>query len=171
MIVVVIVGVLALLATLAYRRWVHSAYTAEPQEMVANMRAAEESFRLENGGYLAVSTGIGPGNDYPATRPGTFKTTWGAACGVCVSPTAWSALNIQPSAPVAFGYALLADNAAAVPADVSSATVKGKALFATPMTAPWYFIEADGDMDGNGVFTKVYGTSSTNQIFVDNEGE
>lgn len=171
MIVVVIVGVLALLATLAYRRWVHTASVAEAQEMVANIRSAEESFRVENGGYLGVSTGLGPGNDYPAATPGRFRTAWGAACGVCVSAGAWSALNIQPSAPVAFGYALLANNGAAPPASVSNATANGKALFPTAMTAPWYFVEADGDTDGNGVFTRVYGMSASNQIFIDNEGE
>ena len=172
MIVVVIVGVLALLATVAYRRWVHTAYVAEAQEMVASIRSAEESFRLENGGYLGVSADLGPDHDYPAARPGAFKTAWGAACGVCpASPSAWSALNIQPSAPLAFGYALLAHNTAAPPGSVSNVTVNGTALFARAMIAPWYFVEADGDMDGNGVFTKVYGMSATNQIFIDNEGE
>lgn len=171
MLVVAIVGVLALLATLAYRRWVHTAYVAEAQEMVANIRTAEASFYNENGGYLSVSTGLGPGNDYPAATPGKFKTAWGGACATCALGTGWAALSIQPNAPLAFGYSLLANNASAPPASVSSATVNGQALFPTPMTAPWYFVEADADMDGNGVFTRVYGMSSTNRIFVDNEGE
>ena len=171
MIVVAIVGVLAVLANLAYRRWRNSAYLAEPQEMVANIRSAEASFYLENGGYVSVSNGLGLGFDYPAATPGAFKTGWGASCAVCVSATAWTALNIQPNAPLAFGYSLLANNATAPPSSVSTATANGVALFATPMTAPWYFVEADGDIDGNGVFAKVYGMSSTNQIFVSNDGE
>jgi prepilin-type N-terminal cleavage/methylation domain-containing protein len=161
MIVVVIVGVLALLATIAYRRWVHSAYLTEAQNMVANIRSAEESFRAENGGYLTVSAGLGPGYDYPAATPGKFKTAWGAA-----SP--WLPLNIQPSGPVAFGYSLLASNTTN---PVITKTVNGTALDISAMTFPWYFVEADADMDGNGVFTKVYGMSATNRLFIDNEGE
>jgi prepilin-type N-terminal cleavage/methylation domain-containing protein len=163
MVVVVIVGVLALLGTIAYRRWVHNAYLTEAQEMVANIRAAEESFRAENGGYLAVSGGLGPGNDYPAATPGKFKTSWGAA-----SP--WLSLNVQPSGPLAFGYSLMADNKN--PPGFGAIKVAGQTLVgADTMAAPWYMIEADGDMDGNGVFTKVYGMSATNRVFIDNEGE
>ncbi len=171
MIVVVIVGVLALLATVAYRRWVQSAYLSEAQQMVASIRSAEAAFFLENGGYVTVSTGLGPGSDYPAATPGAFKTAWGAPCGVCVTPAGWTALNVQPSAPLAFGYSLMASNSASPPASVSAATANGTALFTAPMTPPWYFVEADGDIDGNGVFTKVYGMSATSQIVVDEQGE
>jgi prepilin-type N-terminal cleavage/methylation domain-containing protein len=166
MIVVVIVGLLAVLATIAYRRWVHSAYLTEAQNMVANIRSAEESFRAENGGYLKVSNALGPGNDYPAATPGKFKTGWGATCGNCIAQ--WSSLNVQASGPVAFGYSLDASNTAS---PVISRTVNGAALDISAMTIPWYFVEADADMDGNGVFTKVYGMSATNRIFIDNEGE
>jgi Tfp pilus assembly protein PilE len=171
MVVVAVVGVLALLATVAYRRWVRTSYVLEAQNMIANIRAAEESFRAENGGYLNVSKGLGPGNDYPATTPGNFKTSWpspGSMCGVCSSPkVTWSSLNIQSSAPVLFGYSLVAQNSGAPPA----LTVNGAGVDLTALTAPWYIVEADGDQDGNNVFTKVYGMSGTNRILIDNEGE
>src|SRR5258708_39680807 len=93
MIVVVIVGVLAPLATVAYRKWVQGSRLAEAQDLVASIRTAEESFRAENGGYLNVSKALGPGNDYPAATPGSFKTGWGAACSTCVTPTSWQALT------------------------------------------------------------------------------
>jgi len=32
-------------------------------------------------------------------------------------------------------------------------------------------VEADADMDGNGVFMNVYAVSTTNQVYVNNEGE
>jgi prepilin-type N-terminal cleavage/methylation domain-containing protein len=177
MVVVTLVGVLAVLATLSYRRWVHTTYLDEAQDMVSNIRAAEESFRAENGGFLSVSTGLGPSFDYPATTPGGFKTAWGGPCGVCVTPTQWSLLTIQPSAPLSFGYSLLAGNAPPVgnpnqkPTLPITPTVNGTAMDLTNMTYPFYFIEADGDLDGDGVFTRVYGLSGTNRIFIDNEGE
>lgn len=170
MITVTIVGILALIATVAYRRWVHVAYLSEAQEMVNNIRAAQESFRSENGGYLSVSSALGPPHDYPAPTPGSFKTEWGGSCSGCVSGVTWSMLNVQSSGPLSFGYSVVADNGAVSPAFGLSAN--GHALpIADNMAAPWYLIEADGDMDGNGVFAHVYGMSVTNQIFTDHEGE
>jgi prepilin-type N-terminal cleavage/methylation domain-containing protein len=171
MIVVVLVGVLALLATLAYRRWVRSAYLSEAQDMVTNIRSAEESFRAENGVYLVpISQGLGPPYDYPAATPGSLKMAWGAPCTVCAGTATWTALNVQPSAPLAFGYSLTGDNTGQ-PSSVNI-KVNGQSLeIANGMTPPWYLIEADGDMNGDGVFTRVYGMSATNHIFVDNEGE
>jgi type IV pilus assembly protein PilA len=165
MIVVSLVGILAVMGTVGYRRWVRTAYVSEAQDMIANIRAAEESFRAENGGYLTISSQLGPGNDYPASTPGRFKTAWGAA-----SP--WLTLNIQPSGPVTFGYSLQAGNDPAIAINPTPApTVQGQAINLGAMTVPWYVVEADGDTDGNGVFTKVYGMSGTNRIFIDNEGE
>jgi prepilin-type N-terminal cleavage/methylation domain-containing protein len=170
MITVTIVGILALLATVAYRHWVHTAYISEAQEMVNNIRTAQESFRSENGGYLKVSHQLGPPYDYPALTPGNFKTEWGGSCGGCEPGVTWSMLNVKSSAPVAFGYSVVADNT-----NVSQAFglhSSGQPLpIADTMPAPWYLIEADGDLDGNGVFAHVYGMSTTNQIFIDNEGE
>jgi prepilin-type N-terminal cleavage/methylation domain-containing protein len=77
MIVVAIIGVLALLAVVAYKRWIRTSYLAEAYDMISNIRAAEESFRAENGGYLTISAGLEPGNMYPAATPGRFKTQWG----------------------------------------------------------------------------------------------
>ena len=36
---------------------------------------------------------------------------------------------------------------------------------------PWYFVEADANISGDGVsWTHVYGMSGNNQIFVDGDG-
>jgi type IV pilus assembly protein PilA len=171
MIVVAIVGVLALLAVAGYRRWVHTAYVNEAQDMVANIRTAEEAFRAENGGYLSVSNAMGPGSDYPAATPGKFKTEWGGPCGVCTGTATWLALNVQPSGPVYFGYSLQANITPAQVPNFPAITVNGQALTVNAMTPPWYLVEADGDIDGNGIFTRVYGMSATNRIYIDNEGE
>src|SRR5579884_3265977 len=103
MVVVVIIGVLAVLAIVAYRKWVQSSRMAEANDMLANIRTAEESFRAENGGYLSVSKSLGPGDLYPAATPGAFKTAWGGACGTCVA--SWSSLAVQPAGALYFGYA------------------------------------------------------------------
>ena len=173
MMVVTLVGILAVLATVAYRRWTHTAYLAEAQDMVANIRAAEESFRAENGGYLTISSQLGPGFDDPAKTPGQMKTAWGGVCDWCTND--WKGLSVAPSAPVAFGYSLIAANSSTTsggaPVVAPALTVNGNSMHTDQMTPPWYIIEADGDTDGNQVYAHVYGLSATNMIFTENEGE
>jgi Tfp pilus assembly protein PilE len=179
MIVVLIVAVLAVLANLAYHRWVKSAFITEAQDMVSNIRVSEQAFYGENGAYLNVTNGLGPPNDYPNASPGAGKTSWGAACATCANANAWTALNVTSSAPVAFGYSAIAGDGVTVLASSSITnkwgvpSVKGTALNLGALTngQPWYFIEADANLSGDGVtYTHVYGMSGNNQIWVDGEG-
>ena len=170
MIVVLIIGVLSLLAVVAYKRWIRTSYLAEAYDMVSNIRSAEESFRAENGVYLTISKGLEPesSNMYPAATPGAFKTQWGGTCSNCVRP--WSSLTVEAKGgPLAFGYAVISNDTGAPP----TITVNGTdvANLKTNLTAPWYIVEAAGDIDGNGVFTKVYGFSNGSGLLVDHEGE
>jgi type IV pilus assembly protein PilA len=168
MIVVAIVGVLAVVAMLSYRRWKWAAYLTEAQDMVSHIRSAEESFKAENSGYWNVSNGLGVSFDYPAATPGAFKTGWGAACSVCVAANAWQRLSVQPSGPVVYGFSVVADNGGtATPPPIK---VNGATQALTQLTgAPWYVIEADGDPAGTGHPTQVFATNGNNEIFVNFE--
>jgi type II secretory pathway pseudopilin PulG len=171
MIAVVIVGILAVVAIVAYRRAVHRSYLAEASQMVQGIRAAQEAFRAENGGYVNLSNGLGPPNDYPAPIPGKAKTAWGGACSTCKLAAGWSALNVASNAPLSFGYSTIADVQGVPPVPPVSPTVNGQTVSTAAMTAPWYVVEADGDIDGNGVFCKVYGFSHDSHLYIDEEGE
>jgi prepilin-type N-terminal cleavage/methylation domain-containing protein len=178
MTVVVIVGVLALLAVVAYKRWVRTSYMAEAQDMLQNIRGAEEAFRSETSAYLNVSSTLDVGYTYPAKTPGAFKSSWGGACGTCVASTSWAALAVEPKGPVAFGYAVVADNTGAAPgASVSPATnamatvVDLSGLGGTAHNQPWYVVEALGDINGDGVFTRLLSNSVSSQVIIDREGE
>jgi prepilin-type N-terminal cleavage/methylation domain-containing protein len=172
--VVVILGVLATIATVAYRRYVRASHVEEAQDMVINIRAAEEAFYGENNGYLDVSGCLGTNCTYPSRSPGAFKTSWGGPCGWCKNPASgWDGLAVSANGPVYYGYAVIAD-AATPPAGrgVGSAQVyHGRPLDVTNLGAggnPWYFVEADGNLTGDNVhFTHVYGVSGMTQIFVD----
>jgi prepilin-type N-terminal cleavage/methylation domain-containing protein len=176
MIVVAIIGVLALLAVVGYRHWVRSAFVAEGQDMVSNIRSAEEAFLAENGaGYLDVSGNLGAGYTYPLQHPTNSKTAWGGACTWCKNPSVgWSGLNVASAAPLIFGYSVIADAAQPPSARVPTIQVNGGPLTFGNMGvngAPWYFIEADANVSGDGVsFTHVYGMSGTNTIYVVGEG-
>jgi prepilin-type N-terminal cleavage/methylation domain-containing protein len=176
MIVVAIVGILAMLAVVAYRQWVRSSFVTEAQDMVSNIRTAEEAFASENGAsYLDVTKCIGAGCTYPLQHPSNSKTAWGGPCSWCTSPTiGWNGLNVQSTGPVVFGYSVIADQAATPSARGVAVTISGTALNLTAMSngAPWYFIEADANISGDNVnFTHVYGMSGTNTIFVDGAGK
>jgi type IV pilus assembly protein PilA len=170
MIVVAIIGILAMLAIVGYRKWIRSAYVSEAQDMVSNIRTAEEAFASENGTYLDVSGCLGAGCTYPLQHPSNSKTAWGGACGWCKTPSiGWNGLTVTSSGPVVFGYSVIANQGT-----LPSVSVNGKALDLSAMsvTAPWYFVEADANLSGDGTnFTHVYGMSGTNTIYVDGEGK
>jgi type IV pilus assembly protein PilA len=174
MAVVLIVGLLAVIATVGYRKWVLASRGAEATNILGDIRAEEERVKSETNAYLDVSGSIGVGNTYPATNPGNFVTAWGAACGTCPKSNAWAMLNIAPTAPVMFGYAVIADPAAAPNTRGIGNNVKnaGQAVDMSSLTgSPWYVAQAIVDRDNNGVYWSVTTSSSSNQIFVDNEGE
>ena len=178
MIVVAIVGVLAVLAVVGYRRWTRSAYLAEAQDMVASIRTNEEAFLGENGAYLNVSNGLGPPSDYPAANPGHTKTAWGAPCATCPSPSAWQSLNVTSAGPVAFGYSVVAGDGVVIkPTGLTNKwgapSVGGTAIDLAAMAnnAPWFFVEADANLSGDGVsYMHVYAASHSNQLWIDGEG-
>jgi prepilin-type N-terminal cleavage/methylation domain-containing protein len=169
MIVVAIVGILALVAAVAYRKWILNSYMGEAQDMLGNIRSAEETFRAENTGYLTVSPDLtSAASLYPMPNPtGNSVTAWGAAL-----PQAWATLNVNPSAPVHFGYAVVADNNGTVP--LPAITNNGVAVNLAPMQGqPWYVAVAICDLDSDSTTpnTTIYAMSGTNQLLVNNAGQ
>jgi len=163
MTVVIIVGVLATLGLVAYRKFITSSKTSEAIYMVGSIRAAEESYRAETLRYLDVSAGFS--KLYPKTTVGAFKSAWDNPSHS--DYTAWRQLGARSDGPVYYGYKVAAGLAAGVPPalDIASSPT-------WPTTSePWYVIEAKGDVDGNGVFSYVAGTSFTGEIYVEAEGE
>jgi type IV pilus assembly protein PilA len=170
MIVVIIVGVLAMLAVLGYRRLIQSSHVSEATGMVQNIRVAQEAYHSETQTYANVSNGLGPGSFYPADPVYGQVTGWGAICTNCAA-VSWAALPVHVDGPVMFGYATVAGLAGAALPPLPN--VPGYQLPAN-VTTDWYIVAADGDLDGNGVEpnnTHVLGFSWSNQIFVDREGE
>jgi type IV pilus assembly protein PilA len=177
MIVIVIVGILAVLAVVGYRMLVLSAHTTEATQMIQSIRTAQEAYHAETQTYVSTSTSLTSGL-YPNTTPNNNKTGWGAGItgGACpalpgASLNCWSALPLHVDSAVMFGYATIGGLAGTVsfptvpPINGSSITL--------PTAAPtdWYFISAMGDVNNNGIFCTVIGTSFTNDLFIDKEGE
>jgi len=161
--VVAIVGVLSTLGLVAYRRFITSSKTSEAIYMVGSIRAAEESYRAETLRYLDVSASFA--KLYPSTTPGAFKSAWDNPSHGDYA--AWRQLGARSDGPVYYGYK--------VSAGLAGATPPALGITSSPTwpatTEPWFVIESRGDVDGNGVFSVVTGSSFTDEIYTEAEGE
>jgi type IV pilus assembly protein PilA len=169
MIVVVIVGVLAALAVVGYRKLVQSSHISEAQNMVQEIRVGQESYHSETQQYASVSASLT--SFYPLAAPDRgHVTAWGGLCGNCATNIDWSVLPIHADGPVMFGYATIAGAANTSPTP-TSVNVSGQALqFPNPSPVEWFIVAAGCDLDQNGsIGTYVYTTSWANQVYVDEE--
>lgn len=170
MIVVVIVGILATLAVVGYRKLVLSSHVSEATNNVQAIRVAQEGYRSETQMYANISQSLT--SYYPQTMPdGKLATAWGGPCASCASGMSWSMLPLHIDGPVLFGYATVAGAANTTPA-VQAITVNGQQItFPSPSPTDWFIVAASCDLDLRGTpNTNVYTTSWSNQVFVDGEG-
>ena len=162
--VVAIVGVLATLGLVAYRRFITASKTSEAIYMVGSIRASEESYRAETLSYLNVSTGFA--TYYPKDTVGNFKSAWDNPSHADYAN--WRQLGARSDGPVYYGYRVAAGTAGQAIPTLTGLTTPP--TFPTP-SEPWYLIQARGDVDGNGIYSYVTGSSFTGEIYVEKEGE
>lgn len=183
--VVVVVGILAVVGAVVYRRHRATARTAEATQVTAGIRTAQEAYLAEKGVYASVS--VDTSSLYPATSPGAFVTEWGGACTNCVGsdPDGWRKLAVHPGGPVMYGYATVAGVggaalAATPPPPAAAPSMMAPAAAAggggsggsgLAATDPYYVTVAWGDADADGVPCIVMSYSVSNQIVVQSEGE
>jgi type IV pilus assembly protein PilA len=169
-VVVTIIGILAMLAVVGYRKLVTSSHTSEATEMVNAIKVAQETYHAETGQYASISASLGLGALYPQATPDSkTATAWGGPCGVCTDPAGWQKLPVHASGPVRFGYATMGGTIAQpLPSPPVSAVT-----FPTnsQLTGDWYVVTAMGDMDGNSVYCTVVGVSWQRDLYVDKDGE
>lgn len=148
MIVVAMVGVLAALATVGYRRYISSAKTGEATQMLGTIKASQEAFKAETFRYLDVSPDLETYYPQGEREIGTAKYAWEG--GEPSSARAnFQTLGVNSSGPVHFGYACVAGGATE---DLPELPLG----FETPdwpeTGGPWYIAVAKGDLDGDGEF-------------------
>jgi prepilin-type N-terminal cleavage/methylation domain-containing protein len=179
--VVVIVGVLAAVTFVIYRRHVKTAHMAEATAISGDIRAGQNAYKSETGLYANVSGSMT--KLYPAATPGAFATAWGAPCTTCTSLEAWKLINVHPNAPVMYGYATIAGVGAGTSPTGSSSggssfsgflpagTTVPPELAGIGPTEPFFATRAVGDTDGDGNQTIVMSYSHTNQIIVQSDAD
>ncbi len=166
MVIVVIVGILALLGTYSVRKYVTASKTSEATEMIATIKAAEESYKDETFAYLDVSSTLD--TYYPAnTTPGRAKVQWGA--GNATLNGNWQKLGVSAAAPVLFVYSCVAGaSGSAPPAPGGSASDIAVGNWPATLGSPWYVVKAMADFDGDGRHTVFVGTSFSGDMFGQN---
>ncbi len=159
-VVVTIVGVLAVIAVVGYRKLTLSSKVTEAQNMLSAIRIAQEDYKVERGVYANLGATLCP------TIPGPkVKTGWDTSC--TGGTAAWTTLPVHVDGPVQFQYATVAGPPAAIPGAISWVDTS-KANTA----APWYVAWAIADLDGDGLLkSELAATSFQNTIFSRQLGE
>lgn len=172
---VVIIGILAVLATVGYGRMVRSSYTTEGTRMVNAIRIAQETVKAETGSYVNLGLATMCPQNVSAVDKDNAGKKWGWNPACNSGSGAWSLLPVQTDGPVRYGYGTIANTTPGQAVAVSGfwdGEINGAAVtWPSPAPQNWYIIAAAGDMDGNGVNSYIVGSSFTNEVWISNEGE
>jgi prepilin-type N-terminal cleavage/methylation domain-containing protein len=174
MITVAIVGILAALATWGVSRYVRLSKSSEATHMIGAFKAAQETYKSDMFSYLDVAGengAISAASYYPAKKPAKVARSWLEVSG-SESPVGLRVkqLGVVADAPVWFVYACAAGSGTQAPAGPQlNDAVENWPAQATGQ--PWYVVSARGDLNGDGVESRLTSASFTTQIFTENEGE
>ncbi len=171
MIVVVIVGILATLATYGVIKYMHSAKATEATQIIGSIKAHQESYKSDMLEYLDVAGGhtIAASSYYPTTTPSDRAVAWGDT-STDVGKR-FKQLGVVVDQPVRYAYATTAGSGAETPAgdQLPNTDVQNWPTAATGQ--PWYVVSAIGDLDGDGVRSAFTSASFSALIFKEREDE
>lgn len=115
MIVVIIIGVLAAVAIVAYQKYVETSRETEAVGLLGSIRLKQEAYRMTFHQYANVSgvpsAGYTPGFSPMNGEPADFCPP-GSSDPLCIN---WAKLGVRPDGPVRFRYATIAGSPNAQP--------------------------------------------------------
>lgn len=161
-VVVCIIGILAVIAVVGYRKIVLASKLTEAKHIIGGIRIAEEDYKADTGNYLDLG-----GVHCPSDGMTEAKYAWdNASCNA----GKLSQLNVHADGPVRFGYAVWAGNTVTQPGGVSSTLLNLSAWSGQPI--PYYVVHAQADLDSNVATNTELATASMNAaINTINEGD
>lgn len=148
MIVVVILGVLASIATIGYRKWIGRARSGEAIAMLAEMSSKEQSYKLEFASYLPLRADNKPDLPSPdevetaffpvSANSSTFDSarTQTSIADTTKWPQGWQAVGIRPR-DVGL-YCTYLTNAGGAGNDTKNLKY-GSLLVGANTAAPWFY--------------------------------
>ena len=160
---VAIIGILAVLAMVGYRQFLHGSRTANVKAVVGGIRIAQESYRAETLSYLSCSNSL---TDWYPKKPNGQRRHW-------INPShpdlaCWRTLNVPIDGPTSFGFAVVAGPPGATPPMPST---NQKPTWPNPTTEPWYVVQASGDADSDGKLSLFVTSSFVASIYTQDETE
>jgi prepilin-type N-terminal cleavage/methylation domain-containing protein len=149
MIVVVIIGILAAISVVSYRRYIARARMSEPTALLAEFAAKEQLYYLDAGQYLeAHRNSSSPmtedaGQFYPSD-PASYFDSVRTPVALGTLPDSWKLLGIRPRWQQL--YCTYLANAAS--AGTAPPAGIGATLWATTPTVPWFYILGACNLNG-----------------------
>jgi prepilin-type N-terminal cleavage/methylation domain-containing protein len=184
MIVVVILGVLAAIGTVGYRKWIARARSGEAVAMLAEMSSKEQSYKLEFATYLPLradnNTAL-PSPDevdtafYPVSASSALldsARSQNSIANTALWPQAWQAVGLRPrDVGLYCTYLTNAGNAGSS----TAALTYGSLLIGANTGAPWFYGLAACNLDrtpGYPANVSIFAISSQSpSLRVFNEGK
>ena len=164
MIVVAIVGVLAAIGVVGFRKYMRAAAAAEVKAVMQAIRVSEEAIRAETFQYRGCGAGLT--DWYPAT-PDDKKRHWDTGQVGQAKHDCWRELNVVTDGPVRFGYAVQAGIAPQPnPVPVINYCTNWAAAHAQ-VDGPWFVVQAAGDQNADGVMSLFASSSVAGNICVE----
>jgi len=158
MIVIVILGILAAIAIISFRKYVQYSKTSEVYTMLGDIRAKQEGYRAEFSQYCAVNGQDLSTAPYPngAPKENKNKTSWPSP------PTNvnWQLLGFTTHAPTYGGYKV----AAGLPGQAPSGT--GGTIAGFNANDHWWIAWGHLDLDGDGEWMTFEALNQTTDIVV-----
>jgi type IV pilus assembly protein PilA len=163
------IGVLATIGLVGYRRFIYSAQSSEAKAVIGMIRGGQEAYKAEMLVYVSPSTTID--DYYPNSTPNDNRMNWiQPGDSRYTNPnTGWSLLNVATDAPVRFGYACVANIGG--PMQSSTKMANPPTMPAISAGVPWYSIQAINDHDQNGKYAVFFSASTSGEILSENEQE
>ncbi len=171
MIVVAMIGVMAALAIVGYRKYLNAAQAGEAKAMIQGIRAGEESYKSEMLVYLDVSGTLT--NYYPhdpTVSQNDEKWSWVQSADPKYTDPAkgWQLLNVAADGPVRFGYAVVAGVGPTAPPSPTAFTNK-PVWPAINAGIPWYVIQAANQRNAGSKVVLFISSSLSGEIYGEND--
>jgi type IV pilus assembly protein PilA len=174
MIVVVIIGVLAAVAMVGYRRWIARARVTEAVGMLGEMNSKEQTYKMEFGAYLPLRADgnlAQPSPDEaaaaffpidPTTASFDSARTPNDISNSGAWPGAWRGIALNPRDNAL--YCTYVTNAGGAGQAVPAGNTYGLALVGANTAAPWFYSLAVCNLEGPATYPggeSIFGLSST----------
>lgn len=168
LITVAMIGVLASLAIMGYRRYLNTAHSSEAKAVISMIKNGEEAYKAEMLQYLNASAS---GNNawYPNSNLNGKPSAWVNPSHADIAN--WRMLNVNPDGAVRFGYVCRAGTTPTQNFEAPTVFTVTPTVPSLPSGTTWYMVQAKTDNDGNGLFAKFASTSLGGEIMVEDEQE